>query len=355
MPCVSRDATTPPEPAAEQDLLGEDRGVDAVAAAAADRLVEREPEQAGVGEGAVQRARQLAVGLPLSRRAGRPPWRRRRGTARAARAAPASPRELEVRAWSRGRPQRRAAGAGQAGEALRDLEPGCAGRPGRRPARGRPVAALRDQQAEVERRPGDGVARRSPTPRATRPARSGSPARRRPAAARRARRRRSRGCARRGGRRACSRAVGVRATPSPSATSWPCAQYSISRAVANDVGLIGGPYQGTFVPGASVANAASIASNRSCQSARSASPRARPSSSWPCRKPSMSCAISGSSARNCSGRVAAFVASTSLPRRCATASPTSQPSAGVGVRRSAPRTRAARSACSSRRSCRSSM
>ena len=37
-------------------------------------------------------------------------------------------------------------------------------------------------------------------------------------------------------------------TPSASATSSPCAQVSMKRAVAIEVGLIGGPNHGSFWP-----------------------------------------------------------------------------------------------------------
>jgi hypothetical protein len=39
----------------------------------------------------------------------------------------------------------------------------------------------------------------------------------------------------------------------------------MSRAVANDAGLIGGPYQGTLVPGSTSAKAPTMASKPSCQ------------------------------------------------------------------------------------------
>jgi len=86
-----------------------------------------------------------------------------------------------------------------------------------------------------------------------------------------------------------NRAVGVRRAPRPSATSWPWAQYSISRAVANDGGLIGGPYQGTLVPAGTKANASTIASNPRCQPSISwVRDRWRRAVSWPVRKPSTS-------------------------------------------------------------------
>ena len=62
-----------------------------------------------------------------------------------------------------------------------------------------------------------------------------------------------------------SRAVAGRFTPSASATSRPCAHVSISRAVAIDAALIGGPNHGSLRPSAT-------ASNSSCSRARVPSP-----------------------------------------------------------------------------------
>jgi hypothetical protein len=47
-----------------------------------------------------------------------------------------------------------------------------------------------------------------------------------------------------------NREVGGRVTPRASATSRPCAQVSINRAVAIDAALIGGPNHGSFLPSA---------------------------------------------------------------------------------------------------------
>ena len=58
-----------------------------------------------------------------------------------------------------------------------------------------------------------------------------------------------------------SRAVAGRRTPRASATSRPCAQVSISRAVAIDAALIGGPNHGSLRPSATV-------SSSSCSRAR---------------------------------------------------------------------------------------
>ena len=58
-----------------------------------------------------------------------------------------------------------------------------------------------------------------------------------------------------------NRAVAGRFTPSVSATSRPCAHVSISRAVAIDAALIGGPNHGSLRPSAT-------ASSSSCRRAR---------------------------------------------------------------------------------------
>ncbi len=52
-----------------------------------------------------------------------------------------------------------------------------------------------------------------------------------------------------------SRADGVAAAPRASATSRPCAQVSISRAVAIDAALIGGPNHSSLRPSATVRSA----------------------------------------------------------------------------------------------------
>ena len=67
-----------------------------------------------------------------------------------------------------------------------------------------------------------------------------------------------------------SRAVAGRFTPRASATSRPCAQVSISRAVAIDAALIGGPNHGSLRPSAT-------ASSSSCSRARV---RRQSASSW---------------------------------------------------------------------------
>ena len=105
-----------------------------------------------------------------------------------------------------------------------------------------------------------------------------------------------------------SRAVGCRVMPRASTTSWPCAQYSMSRAVANDSGLIGGPYQGTFVPGGSCAKAFTIWSKPSCHRSTSSSLVSPwPASSQLAMKPSGSAKTCGSSALKASGSAAAIV------------------------------------------------
>ena len=64
-----------------------------------------------------------------------------------------------------------------------------------------------------------------------------------------------------------SRAVAGRFTPSVSATSSPCAQVSISRAVAIDAALIGGPNHGSLRPSATVSSSSCSRSRVSRQSA----------------------------------------------------------------------------------------
>ena len=63
--------------------------------------------------------------------------------------------------------------------------------------------------------------------------------------------------------------------------SCPCAQYSISRAVAKDAGDIGGPYHGTFAAGIRARNASSSSARCVPRGRWQASPRARACSSVP--------------------------------------------------------------------------
>ncbi len=67
-----------------------------------------------------------------------------------------------------------------------------------------------------------------------------------------------------------SRSVATRSTPSASATSWPWAHVSISRAVIDDTTVMSGPYQGTRRRG-SDARAASVSARRDRHSHTSAS------------------------------------------------------------------------------------
>ena len=72
-----------------------------------------------------------------------------------------------------------------------------------------------------------------------------------------------------------SRAVGpTAARRSASATSWPCAQVSMSRAVAMDAALIGGPNQGSRAPSGSAAERPRPAPRARAASGRAAAPAA---------------------------------------------------------------------------------
>ena len=106
----------------------------------------------------------------------------------------------------------------------------------------------------------------------------------------RARRRRSRGCARRGGRRAGSGRCRSAVTPSASCTSRPCAQVSMNRAVAIEVADIGGPNHGIFV-------AVGVGPQRGGQrrrARRASGPAARPAGTAPPARAAVSTTPSGS-------------------------------------------------------------
>lgn len=75
--------------------------------------------------------------------------------------------------------------------------------------------------------------------------------------------------------------MGVRDTPSVSATSWACAHVSIRRAVATDAADIGGPNHGNRAPSGASRNAFSSAARPSRQRASRAAGSARAYSSAP--------------------------------------------------------------------------
>ncbi len=127
-----------------------------------------------------------------------------------------------------------------------------------------------------------------------------------------------------------SRSVGVRRTPSASATSWPCAQVSMRRAVAMEGTAIGGPYQGSRVPWGASARACHSRSRPVRQrSSSSAGGSAAPSSAPSSTKVSGAAAALSTSAANASGAVAASRAARSVQARCAIWWATVQPGAGV--------------------------
>src|SRR5215207_4551598 len=149
-----------------------------------------------------------------------------------------------------------------------------------------------------------------------------------------------------------SRSVPGRAAPSASTTSWPCAQHSMSRAVRNDLALIGGPYQATRVLSSRPA-AASASPRRLPRHASSRSGGER----WRCRvRASASSPASRSrltDARKASGSTMAVTAAPSKYVRCPTWSATLQPGLGVARRQSSsvrPATIASSASCSARRS-----
>lgn len=128
-----------------------------------------------------------------------------------------------------------------------------------------------------------------------------------------------------------SRAVGSRATPSASATSCPCAQVSISRAVAIEATLIGGPYQGSLAPAGWAASARCSASRPSRQRARStAGGSFAPSSAASSTKVSGVARACRAARAKASGSVAESSACRSVHSRWAIWWATVQPAAGVG-------------------------
>jgi hypothetical protein len=105
------------------------------------------------------------------------------------------------------------------------------------------------------------------------------------------------------------RSVGARVTPSASATSSPCAQVSISRAVTADATLMSGPYHGTRADGSSSANTSSSAAREVPNQDRIAAGRR-----WQYRSTRASGSTSGAasrSARKRSGVVADATAASS--------------------------------------------
>ena len=127
---------------------------------------------------------------------------------------------------------------------------------------------------------------------------------------------------------------GQRPTPSAAATSRPCAQVSMKRAVAMEVALIGGPYHGILVPSGS--------SRSVCWTARSDPARQRVEDLGAARlrtlvaasastNPSGSSIACSTSASQAALSVAAATAHSSVQARCATWCATSHPVAGVGA------------------------
>ncbi len=154
-----------------------------------------------------------------------------------------------------------------------------------------------------------------------------------------------------------SRAVGVRATPRASATSWPCAQVSMSRAEAMEATLIAGPYQGILVP--SGASRSTFSSR--CRPSRQRASRA--SGAWAATKASAASSTNASGAAralatsspNRSGSVAASRATSSVQLRWAIWWAMLHRSAGVGPSQSGPSNAPTRSSSSSPSSRRSSI
>ena len=94
--------------------------------------------------------------------------------------------------------------------------------------------------------------------------------------------------------------------PSAPATSWPCAQVSMIRAVAIDVGLIGGPYHGIFSPSGTAASSRARSARPSRQRCISSAGGICDHSSAPSSvKPSGLAAASLSPSANASGSLMA--------------------------------------------------
>nr|WP_233153448.1 hypothetical protein [Kineosporia sp. R_H_3] len=137
-----------------------------------------------------------------------------------------------------------------------------------------------------------------------------------------------------------SRAVGTRVTPSASATSWPCAQVSMRRAVAIEVAAIGGPNQGSRVPSGTARSAVSSAArpvrHRASRSVPGAAAPASASRSTTSSAGRPEASSACTAARNRSGSVAASVATSSVQARWAIWCATVQPGAGVADRQVGP-------------------
>jgi hypothetical protein len=115
-----------------------------------------------------------------------------------------------------------------------------------------------------------------------------------------------------------SRAVAGRFTPSASATSRPWAQVSISRAVAIEAALIGGPNHGSLRPSATASSSSCRRSRVSRQSASRRSGGSAANSSAPAStKPVGSLAASASTAAKPASSVTAVSATRSVHSRCA--------------------------------------
>ena len=111
--------------------------------------------------------------------------------------------------------------------------------------------------------------------------------------------------------------------------SWPWAQVSISRAVANERALIIGPYHGSRAFGSSAASASASCIEIGCHSASIAGP-----SSWPyfsraselISRPCANCALSAAASRTkASGSFSASIEVSSKKHRWAISSQGDQP------------------------------
>lgn len=128
-----------------------------------------------------------------------------------------------------------------------------------------------------------------------------------------------------------SRSVGAGASPSASATSRPCAQVSMSRAVAMEAADMGGPYQGNRAPAGAFRRASDSASRPARQSASNRSGGFSAPSWAPLSTKSPGAASAFSTSRaNASWSVTASVEEWSVQARCAIWWATVQPGAGVG-------------------------
>ena len=171
---------------------------------------------------------------------------------------------------SRWNTARFAASPGRAGEGLHDVEPFIGLRTGGNEAEVIAMPALGGPQTKLERGSGDALRGILGTHAQVEPSGAASSIRNGSAGAMRSLTPKAKSRARIPMLATFhSRAVAGRSMPRVSATSWPCAQVSISRPLAIESGPIGGPNHGRFSPAGIARKVAARSVRLACQRASS--------------------------------------------------------------------------------------